>query len=326
MFKGEPAVSVLMAVHNGERYLRSAIESVLGQTRDDLEFLIVDDGSTDDTPKILAEYARDDARIIIHRISQVGRSAALNSGCRRARAELIARLDADDVSLPERLERQLRFLEANEEVALLGGGALLIDEQGKVFGKDRARTSDSEIRKTLEGACPFYHSNVVFRRRAVEAVGGYRTVFEPAEDYDLWLRLAERHGLANLWEFVGKYRFHPQQESVRLVEAQAIVTVAARVSARERREGRGDPFDTVERIDADMLIAMGVDRRDLIQSVVRYALWYAEHLSRAGQEGAASSLWDLAVARAHSPSAPPSLQDELCRRNRTAWLAASDPR
>jgi glycosyltransferase involved in cell wall biosynthesis len=314
MSKNEPAVSVLMPVYNGERYLRPAIDSMLVQTRGDLEFLIVDDGSTDGTPEILAEYAGQDARIVIHRVSHVGRSAALNLGCQRARAELIARFDADDVALPGRLERQLRFLEANEEVALLGGGALLIDEHGEIFGQSRAPTGDTAIRKRLENSSAFYHSNVVFRRRAVRAVGGYRAVFEPSEDYDLWLRMAEGYALANLTEFVGKYRHYPQQESVTLAEEHGIHAVAARVAARDRREGRPDRFATMDLIDADVLMAAGVDMKELTESIVRYAIWLAETMSRAGYSSAASSLWELATAHADSPSGSPKLRDEVDRR------------
>jgi glycosyltransferase involved in cell wall biosynthesis len=312
--RGEPAVTVLMAVYDGERYLREAVESVLGQTRGDLELRVVDDGSTDATPDMLAEYARADARVVIHRLSHAGRSGALNFGCRRARAGLIARLDADDVALPERLERQLAFLEENQEVALLGGGALLIDEEGEVFGRDRVPTADAEIRRALEHSSPFYHPNVVFRKSAVEAVGGYRPAFDPAEDYDLWLRIAERHPVANLGEFVGRYRMYPQQESVVLAEAAAIRAVAARASARDRREGRPDRFAAVERIDADALAKAGVDGRELTDAVVRHAIWLAETLARAGGSSAASSLWDLAASRAHSPSGSPELRGEVDRR------------
>ena len=312
---------MLMAVHNGERHLRSAIDSVLGQTLDDFELVVIDDGSTDDTPKILAEYGRDNTRIVIRRISHAGRSAALNFGCRQARAEFIAVLDADDLALPHRLESQLRFLRRNENVAVLGGGMLLIDEQGEIVGEDRVRTSDAEIRKALERSCPFYHSNVMFRKSAVQAVGGYRTVFEQAEDYDLWLRVAEAgYALANLDEYIGRYRSHQHQESVRLVERQAWFVLAARTSARERREGQRDRFDSLERIDADVLAEIGVDEQELTETTVMLAAWYAEKLSRAGQASAASSLWDMATSRAESPSAPPRLKDKVSKISRRAGM------
>ena len=113
--------------------------------------------------------------------------------------------------------------------------------------------SRQRVRRALDHSCPFYHSNVMFRRSAIEAVGGYRTVFELAEDYDLWLRVAEAgFSLASLPEYIGKYRSHPHQESVGLIERQASFVVAARIAARRRREGRRDPFDTVERIAADV--------------------------------------------------------------------------
>jgi hypothetical protein len=311
-----------MAVYNGERYLHSAIDSVLGQTRGDFELLIVDDGSTDATPKILSGYAREDERLTIRRVAHAGRSAALNFGIRTARAELIARLDADDRALPERLDRQLAFLEANAEIALLGGAALLIDERGQVFRRVKLPRSHDEIVEALERYSAFIHSNVVFRREAVEAVGGYRPAFEPSEDYDLWLRLTERHPTANLAEFVGEYRYYPDQESVVLAEAQALCAVAARASARYRRDGGPDPFDAVERIDSDALIAAGVDRAELTEAVVRYALWLADTLSRAGRPDTASALLRLAASRAEGPSAPPMLGEEV--RRQAAAIATGD--
>ena len=317
----EPGVSVLMPVYNGERHVRSAIESVLGQTRSDFEFVIIDDGSADLTPNILAEYERDDSRIVIHRISHAGRSAARNFGCRQASTEFIGILDADDLALPRRLERQVRFLRENRDVAILGGGMLLIDEQGEIVGGDRMRTGDAEIRKALEGAAPFYHSNVMFRKSAFEAVDGYRTVFEQAEDYDLWLRVAERgYALANLAEYIGKYRSHPHQGSVRGVKRLASLVVAARASARARRKGQRDRLDSVERVDENLLAEIGVDKRELTEATVLLAAWYAEKLSLAGQASAASPLWELARSRAESPSAPPKLKDKVATKFRLSAM------
>lgn len=307
----EPAVSVVMAVHDGERYLRPAVESVLSQTRDDLELLAVDDGSTDSTADILAEYARDDTRVVIERVSHAGRSVALNHGCRAARGALIARLDADDIALPKRLELQLAFLESHPEVCLLGGAALLIDDEGREFGRDALPTSDAEIRATLEHSSAFYHSNVVFRRDAFEAAGRYRPAFEPAEDYDLWLRLSEQGQVANLPDFVGKYRYYPQQESVVLAEAQATRALAGKVSAEDRRAGRPDRFADVERIDADTLTEAGVEEAEITEAVARYAVWLAETLSSAGQSDGSSSLWELASARARDRSAPARLREDV---------------
>lgn len=270
-----------MPVYNGARFLRPAIESVLRQPRGDFEFLIIDDGSTDETPDILTEYAREDTRIRVHRISHAGRSAAANCGWRQARAEFIARLDADDLALPERLELQLQFLSRNDDVALLGGSALLINEQGKVFGEDEVQTADCELRQELELWCPFYHSTVMFRKLAVEAVGGYRLGLEQSEDYDLWRRVSERYTVANLSEFIGKYRISLRQGSAAYARAQAIALVAGRAAARDRREGRPDRLEAMTQFDEATLLA-DVEEEELEQAVSALGGWYATHLSHAG--------------------------------------------
>src|SRR5215207_66238 len=282
MSRGEPAVSVVTPVYNGERFLRPAIESVLAQTRGDFEFLIVDDGSTDGTPYILDEYARQDARIRVHRISHAGRPAAANFGCRQARADFIAALDADDLALPNRLEDQLQFLRRNDDVALLGGWALLINERGEAFGEDRLPTSDADLRQELELWCPFCHSTIVFRKRAVEAVGGYRVGLDQVDDYDLYRRISERYAVTNLAEFVAKYRISPRQGSAAYVEAQAVGLVAVRAAARDRREGRPDRLETTPQIGKEELLAGGVEEQELDHAVAQLGAWYSTHLSNAG--------------------------------------------
>ena len=129
-----PIVTVLMSVYNGERYLNEAIDSILAQTFTDFEFLIIDDASTDSTPKILHSY--DDPRIrIVTNEENLGLTKSLNKGLALAQGEYIARMDADDISLPERLMMQLNFLIDNKTVPLVGSGAIMIDEDGKSIGK-----------------------------------------------------------------------------------------------------------------------------------------------------------------------------------------------
>ena len=125
-----PRVSVVMPVRDGERFLREALGSILAQTLEDVELVVVDDGSSDSTPAILEESAGRDGRVRVHRQEPGGLTAALNAGCALAQAALIARMDGDDVMLRDRLERQAAFLDDHPEVALLGGGIVLIDEGG----------------------------------------------------------------------------------------------------------------------------------------------------------------------------------------------------
>lgn len=193
-----PAVSVLMGVHNGAPWVARAVESVLGQTLADLELIVVDDGSTDATPALLG--AVPDPRLIVERQARAGLTSALNRALARARAPLIARLDADDVALPARLERQGAFLAAHPEVGLLGTAARVVDEDGREVGVIRPPEDDGAIRRALIRRNPFVHSSIMLRRALAVQAGGYDASFPVAQDYDLWLRLAAITAMANLAE------------------------------------------------------------------------------------------------------------------------------
>jgi glycosyl transferase family 2 len=314
-----------MAVRDGGEALTPAIESVLAQSRDDFEFLIVDDGSVDETPQVVADFAARDERIAYYRIDPAGRSSALNLGCQQAQTDLIARLDADDLALPHRLECQLDFLAANPGVALVGGNALLIGPSGQTFGEEDLPSSDAQLRAALKNSCPFYHSTVVFRRSAALAVGGYRALFEPAEDYDLWLRIAEQHQIANVPLTVGSYRFSERQDSVRLAAEQALACVAAQVSARDRQAGRADAVGTAPRIDAELLEANDVSREEIATAGVGLIAWHAERLRRAGCIAAADQLWELVLSRASDPQLSPAAQERVAKRVWEKRETASGP-
>ena len=193
-----PAVSVIMAVYNGEPWLGEALASTLGQSLQNLEFIVVDDGSTDGTAKRLADIG--DPRVSVLRQSRAGQTAALNRGLRAARAPLVARIDADDVSLPDRLARQARFMAAHPEVGLLGTAAREIAPSGAVLHTLAPPCDDRAIRRALMRANPFVHSSVMFRRALIDGLGGYDESFAVAQDYDLWLRLSRVTRLANLGE------------------------------------------------------------------------------------------------------------------------------
>ena len=193
-----PAVSVLMSVHNGAPWVRDAVASVLAQTAGDLELIVIDDGSTDTTREILAR-ARD-PRVRVEHQTRAGLTRALNHAVALARAPLAARLDADDLALPERLERQLTFLAAHAEVGLLGTGAREVDEGGREVAVIRPPADDGALRRMLIRRNPFVHSSVVMRRAVVERAGGYDERLPVAQDYDLWMRMSRLAGLANLPE------------------------------------------------------------------------------------------------------------------------------
>jgi len=191
-------VSVVMSVYNGAPWVGAAVESLLVQTLTDLEVIVIDDGSTDATPDVLASLR--DPRLRVERRTRQGLTLALNRALALARAPLLARLDADDLALPERLARQREFLQAHPEVGLLGTGAREVDPAGREVAIVRPPVDDATIRRTLIRANPFVHSSVVMRRALLERVGGYDPSFPVAQDYDLWMRLARVTRLANLGE------------------------------------------------------------------------------------------------------------------------------
>ncbi len=193
-----PAVSVLMGVRDGAAWLSRAIASVLGQTLTDLELVVVDDGSTDGTAALLSAVR--DPRLVAERQDRAGLTVALNRALGRARAPLIARLDADDVALPTRLERQRAFLQGHPEVGLLGTAARVVDGSGRDREIIQPPEDDRAIRRALIRRNPFVHSSVMARRALVSWVGGYDVSFPVAQDYDLWLRLSSLTRMANLAE------------------------------------------------------------------------------------------------------------------------------
>lgn len=203
-----PRVSVLMTMFNAAPYLRAAIESVLAQTFAAFEFIIVDDGSTDDSAAIAASYADPRVRLVRNAANQ-GQTACLNQGLALARGEFIARQDADDLSQPERLRRQADFLDAHPEVVLLGTEAEQIDEAGRALGRIVLPRDSLAIRWANLLDNSFLHSAVMFRARVVRGeFGGYDEAFRCSQDYALWSRISRRHPVANLGESLIRLRTH----------------------------------------------------------------------------------------------------------------------
>jgi glycosyltransferase involved in cell wall biosynthesis len=241
-----PAVSVLMPVRNGERWLELSLASIANQTFRDFEFLIVDNGSTDQTPDIVARACAADARFVSLKEPRRGIVPALNTGLAAARAPLIARLDADDMSRADRLERQVDFMRRHPDVGLLGCWADVIDTHGRVYGQRRPLTEHDDLLRVLRFSNPFIHPAVVFRTDLVRRLGGYRAAFEVSEDYDLWLRMSEVTTLANLPEPLVYYRLHAGNLMFRKVVRQSFSVHLAQCSARLRRTTGADPVDAFE--------------------------------------------------------------------------------
>jgi glycosyltransferase involved in cell wall biosynthesis len=202
-----PTISVVMAVYNGEIYLREALESIVTQTYNDFEFIIVDDGSTDTTPNILKEYKNRDRRIILlHNKTNLKLIRSLNLGLQKARGKYIARMDADDISLPERLEKQVAYLNSNDQVGLLGTRIFRIDYNGEVIAKPNPPQTDATIRWKLFYGSPFSHSSVMFRQSLLDKVGLYDQAALHAEDYAMWSKMARYTQLRSLSDILQKVR------------------------------------------------------------------------------------------------------------------------
>jgi len=210
-----PLVSVVMPVHDGERFVEQAVRSILGQTFADLELIVVDDGSTDGTPTILDRLAESDARMRVLPTEWAGVVAAANEGCAHARGEYIARMDSDDVSMPERLERQLARLETDPSLLGVGSWVRYVDERGEPFGEWRTPQGPGLVAWSLLLGMALAHPSFVMRRDAFERAGGYSAVAPHAEDYDLLLRLAELGSLDNLPTLLADRRVHGRSISDR---------------------------------------------------------------------------------------------------------------
>jgi glycosyltransferase involved in cell wall biosynthesis len=192
----QPLVSVVMPVRNGEAWLGRSLGSILAQSYERLELIVVDDGSTDRSGEVAASTG--DPRVIVLREPARGLTPSLNRAIAQSRGPLIARMDADDVSRPDRLARQVALLEARPEVGMVGTGCVETAPTGLVVRVVRPPEDDETLRRRLIRANPFVHASVVMRRSVLERVGGYDETFPVAQDYDLWLRFSAITRLANL--------------------------------------------------------------------------------------------------------------------------------
>jgi len=229
-----PTISVVMAVYNGEKYLRESVESILNQTFKNFEFVIINDGSSDRTQEILESYI--DPRIILIHRKHFGLTKSLNKGISLAKGKYISRQDADDISMPERLEKQISFLEEHKSVALLGTTVKIIDENGSLIHIRKYPSDSSSIKKGIKEDNCFCHGSVIFRKKHFFELGGYREIFSTAQDYDLWLRFAENFEVANLSTPLYTRRFNPLSVTLKNIVFQRRMGTFARhlASARER--------------------------------------------------------------------------------------------
>ncbi|MCZ7553558.1 MAG: glycosyltransferase family 2 protein [Anaerolineales bacterium] len=248
MSLADPCVSVVMPVRDGARTVAQALRSVLSGTLDDLELIVIDDGSRDATARIVEGFAQRDPRVRLFSQAAHGVAASRNRGFAAARGRFIAWLDADDLSLPGRLERQLACLEAQPELAILGGAAYLLRAGGGGVGVSAPPLSDSAIRCALPFDNPFIQSAVMLRRETLlRGALNYNPAYVHCEDYELWSRLLECGRGMNLRDPLIVRREHPAQRS--RAEQDEVRAWAERIAQTNlQRLGLDLPVETVRRL------------------------------------------------------------------------------
>lgn len=278
-----PPVSVIMAVYNGERFLSDAIESILNQTHRDLDVVIVDDGSRDLTPQILADWAARDPRLRYVSQANTDQPTALNNALALAKHEWVAVTDHDDRSAPTRIEATLRLALANPTARVISTWASEIDATGRVIGYRNLgpTTEDAFLRaRAVDRLLYLVHPSVLFHGPTVRALGGYRREFGAAADTDLWSRVADEHTILSVPQHLLDYRVHLRSMSFDRYDEQRLRMREILLRQRARRSGRPEPTreEALEEIRTSALTARVQDARiDRAEFLLRRAR--LEHLA-----------------------------------------------
>lgn len=231
-----------MVVRNAGRFLEPALESLADQTFKDYELILVDNNSRDGTDRLMSAWAQKDERIRLYRSDLFGLARCLNFAATHARAPLLARLDGDDIILPERFTRQYDRLMREPEIGLLGGCVDVIDKDDDVIGRRHLPLTDAELRQFLRKGNPFVHSTIMMRRPLFESIGGYRPSLRLCEDFDLWCRLAEITQIANDPHVLARYRVHENSMSAAQPTRLAITDACIIAASRARQSRKPEPF------------------------------------------------------------------------------------
>lgn len=213
-----PLISVIMPVYNAEAFLKESIESILNQTYKNFEFIIIEDGSADKSPEIIKQYANKDYRIKFYKnLENTGYVRRLNEGLKLAKGKYVARMDADDISLPKRFEKQIERLEQDSKLAVVGSSAFSIDENGKKLNKWILNSDPEQTKTHFLFTNYVIHPSVIMRKSMIPK-NGYREEFMPAEDFDLWVRIIKKHPISSISKPLLKYQIHPNNISGKKIE------------------------------------------------------------------------------------------------------------
>jgi glycosyltransferase involved in cell wall biosynthesis len=222
-----------MAVHNQLDTLSAALNSIVKQTFTDWELILVSDGSDMETENYLKQFAQKHSQVqLIINSRHIGLTKSLNKGLKEAKGKYLARMDADDVCLPDRLKQQVAYLEDHQEIALLGTAAYLMNDQGKNVGLKRFPSDNKSLRAAALHHCPFIHPTWMARTSVLRELAGYNEQFPFAQDYELALRLMAKHQVANLAEPLLIYRVNsPEAISLKNLKKQESLAIKARLMA-----------------------------------------------------------------------------------------------
>lgn len=228
-----PEVSVVMPNLNMSKYLPQSIESILNQTFFNFEFLIIDNGSIDNSSEIINYYKNKDTRIKFFEINKLSYSKSLNFLIEKSKSPLIARMDSDDVCLPNRLELQKNYLNKYSEVAVVTSNVNIVDKDNKILKK----TFNKEHNKNIFNYNSIVHSSVMFRKILFLNLGGYNQLLEPAEDYDLWIRfLKNSYKIKNIKSILLNYRVHNESVSYKRIKDQYFKTMLIKKIVSQKKK------------------------------------------------------------------------------------------
>jgi|SRR3989344_3638968 len=227
-----PKISVLMPVYNSARYLKVSVQSILNQTFKDFEFIIVDDMSFDKSWKIIKDLAKKDKRIVTFKNAKHLRTTkSLNIGLAIAKGKYIARMDADDWSYPDRLEKQFKFMETHPEVGVSGGSIEVCDKKLKILNIRRYPLDDLKVRRIIFRFSPFAHPATIWRKKILDQVGGYNENIPLSQDYELYFRIGRICKFGNIQDILIKLRTHDDSSSIIVGKYQEQFTLYTRIKA-----------------------------------------------------------------------------------------------
>lgn len=312
-----PRISVVMPTYNAAKHLHAAIESIQSQAFSRWELLCVDDGSTDETREIVRSFSGNDDRIKLISLPHRGIVPTLNHGVCIARGEFIARMDADDISLPQRFQKQISHLAKHSELAMVGGAYEVIDEHNNGQRTVRPPCDPAKVLGKLRKSNCLCHPSMLMRREAISKLQGpYRAAFLLAEDYDLWLRAVEKFNIGNVGDVVLRYRINVGRTTAKRIITDTFSCIAARHSARQRLAGIGDPANRWETITRGQLVESGVPQQAIDFQLRRALLAHARIANKSGESETAQELVNAASEYAPSIFSPFQQLDYQWRRFR----------